>query len=51
MAEGKSVHDMAEATGHPQDAIYWLLKPIYQKRHISRQADLVRRVLSIAKLG
>ena len=51
LAEGKSVQEMAEATGHTRDAIYWLLKQIYQKRHISRQVDLVRLVLSIAELG
>ena len=51
LAEGKSVQEMAEATGHTRDAIYWLLKQIYQKHHISRQADLVRLVLSIAELG
>ena len=51
LAEGKSVQEMVEATGHTRDAIYWLLKQIYQKRHISRQADLVRLVLSIAELG
>ncbi len=51
LAEGKSVQEMAEATGHTRDAIYWLLKQIYQKRHISRQADLVRLVLSIAEWG
>ena len=42
---------MVEATGHTRDAIYWLLKQIYQKRNISRQADLVRLVLSIAEWG
>ena len=51
LAEGKSVQEMVEATGHTRDAIYWLLKQIYQKRHISRQADLVRLVLSIAEWG
>ena len=51
LAEGKSVREMAETTGHTTDAIYWLLKQIYQKRHISRQVDLVRLVLSIAELG
>ena len=39
LAEGQSVRDMAEATGH---AIYWHLTPIYMKRVISRQADRVR---------
>ena len=50
LAEGKSVHEMAQATGHTRDAIYWHLKQIYQKQAISRQADLVRLVLSIAEL-
>ena len=51
LAEGKSVREMAEATGHTKDAIYWHLKQIYQKLSISRQAELVRVVLSIADFG
>ena len=51
LAEGKSVRDMAEATGHTRAAIYWHLQRIYQKHSISRQADLVRLVLSLAELG
>ncbi len=51
LAEGKSVRDMAEATGRTQGSIYWHLKKIYQKQPISRQADLVRLVLSIAEFG
>ena len=31
LAEGKSVRDMAEATGRTQGSIYWHLKQIYQK--------------------
>ena len=49
LAEGKSVRDMAEATGSTQGSIYWHLKQIYQKQPVSRQADLVRLVLSIAE--
>ena len=49
LAEGKSVRDMAQATGLTDNAIYWHLKQIYQKKSISRQADLVRLVLSIAE--
>jgi len=37
--------------GHTRGAIYWHLKQIYQKLHISRQAELVRLVLSIAEFG
>lgn len=50
LAEGRSVDAMARATGHTRGAIYWHLKQIYQKLHISRQVDLVRLVLSIAEL-
>ena len=51
LAEGKSVRDMAEATGRTKNAIYWHLQQIYQKQSISRQADLVRLVLSLAEFG
>ena len=51
LAEGKSVRDMAEATGHTPGSIYWHLKQIYKKQPISRQADLVRLVLSITEFG
>ena len=37
LAEGKKVAEMARATGHTNAAIYWHLKQIYQKLHISRQ--------------
>ena len=51
LAEGQRVRDMAEATGHTPAAIYWHLQRIYEKHSISRQADLVRLVLSLAELG
>ena len=51
LAEGKSVREMAEATGHTAGSIYWQLKQIYQKHPISRQAELVRLVLSITEFG
>ena len=51
LAEGKTVREMAEATGHTERAIYWHLTQIYQKQSISRQVDLVRLVLSLAELG
>ena len=51
LAEGKSVGDMAEATGHTKAAIYWHLQRIYEKHSLSRQADLVRLVLSLAEFG
>ena len=51
LAEGRSVRDMATATGLTENAIYWHLKQIDQTRPISRQVDLVRLVLSIAEFG
>ena len=50
-AEGKSVRDIAEATGQSPGAIYGHLKQIYRKQSLSRPADLVRLVLSLAELG
>ena len=49
LAEGKSVRGMAEATGRTEGAIYRHLKQIYRKQSISRQADLVRLVLSLSE--
>ena len=51
LAEGKSVDEMARVTGHTRNSIYWHLQQVYQKNHISRQADLVRLVLSVADLA
>ena len=51
LAEGMSVGEMADATGHSKAAIYWHLQRIYQKHSISRQAELVRLVLSLAEIG
>ena len=51
LAEGRSVRDIAEATGRTERAVYWHLQQIYQKQSISRQADLVRLVLSLGEVG
>ena len=51
LAEGKSVRDIAEATGHSEGAVHWHLNQIYRKQSISRQVDLVRLVLSLAEPG
>ena len=47
LAEGKSVEDIARATDRTTNTLYWHLKNIYQKLYISRQADLIRLVLSL----
>ena len=51
LAEGRSVRDIAEANEHTEGTIYWHLRQIYRKQSISRQADLVQLVLSLAELG
>ncbi len=51
LAEGRTVRDLAESAGQTPGAVYWHLKQIYQKLHISRQVDLVRLVLSVAEFG
>ena len=49
LAEGRSVRDMAVTTGRMEGTVYWHMKRIYHKLGISRQADLVRLVLSVAE--
>ena len=51
LAEGRSVDEMALLTNRTRKAVYWHMQQIYQKHHISRQADLVRLVLSVADLA
>lgn len=47
LSEGKTVRQIATATGRQKGAVYWLLQQIYRKLGISRQVDLVRLVLSL----
>jgi len=51
LAEGKTVREIAVATGRTEGSVYWSLNQIYRKQSIARQADLVRLVLSIATLA
>ena len=51
LAEGRTVRDIAAATGRQENAVYWLLKRVYKKLGISRQVDLVRLVLSLPELS
>ena len=48
LAAGNSVREIARATGRQENSVRFLLKKIYGKQGISRQADLVRLVLSLA---
>ena len=51
LAEGNSVRDIAQATGRQDNSVRFLLKKIYKKQDIWRQADLVRLVLSITEFS
>ena len=47
VAAGRTARDIAAMTGRTEDTVRWHLKKIFRKQGISRQADLVRRVLSL----
>ena len=49
LAEGKSVREIAAATGLREKSIHWHLGQMYHKLGLARQADLVRLVLSLAE--
>ena len=49
LAEGRSVRDIAVTTGRQEGTVYWHMKQIYHKLALSRQADLVRLMLSVAE--
>lgn len=47
LAEGSTVREIAETTFRAESTVRWLVKQIHTKLGISRQADLVRLVLSM----
>ena len=51
LTEGRTVREIATATGRRESSIHWHLRQIYTKQAISRQADLVRLVLSVAEFA
>ena len=46
LAEGRSVREIAAATGYKEGYVRWLLKQVYQKQRLSGQVALVQRVLT-----
>ena len=48
LAEGRTVSEIARQTRRKESSVRWLIKQVYNKQGISRQADLVRLVLSLA---
>lgn len=51
LAEGRTVAEIAAAVGCRQQSVHWHLHRIYAKQGITRQVELVRRVLSLAGFG
>ena len=48
LAEGRTIRDIARATGREEETVRWHTKHVFGKLRISRQVDLVRLVLSVA---
>ena len=51
LAEGKTIHEIAFATGRKESTIRWHLHHICHKHGISRQVELVPLVLSLADIA
>ena len=51
LAAGHTVRDIAAATGRKERSVHWLLQQIFRKQGIGRQAELLRRVLSMKSLS
>ena len=47
LAEGNSVRDIVALTGRKENSVRWHIMRMHRKLDISRQADLVRLVLSV----
>ncbi len=50
LAEGRTIRDIARATGREEDTVRWHKKHVFSKVGVSRQVDLVRLVLSVADM-
>ena len=48
LAQGASVRDIATGTGRKESSVRWLIKNIHNKLDVSRNADMVRMVLTAA---
>lgn len=51
LAAGRTVRDIAAATGRKERTIRWHVQQIFRKQDITRQAELVRRVLSLQTIA
>ncbi len=48
LADGRTVRDIALATGRSISTVRWHMRHVFDKAQVSRQAELVRLVLSLA---
>lgn len=51
LAEGRTLRGIAAATGRTEGTVRWHLKQIFRRQGVSRQTELVRRVLSLDGLS
>lgn len=51
LAAGRSASEIAAATGRKHGTVHWHLNQIFRKQGIDRQAELVRRVLSLQSIS
>ena len=47
LAEGNTIREIAAAAGFRENYVRWLLQQVYRKQGLSRQVDLVRRILAV----
>ena len=47
LAAGRTLSDIAGLTGRSKQTVRWHLKRIFDKQGVTRQVDLVRRVLTL----
>ena len=50
LAEGRTIRDIARATGREEETVRWHKKHVFSKVGVSRQVDLVRLLLSLADI-
>ena len=50
LAEGRTIREIARATGREEETVRWHKKHVFSKLGVSREVDLVRLVLSVADI-
>ena len=50
LAEGNSIREISQITRREESTVRWHIKHIFNKHNITRQSELIRRVLELARL-